>query len=54
VASYPYAVEAYVFLAQIRVNSGDVAGARSIIDKGLSVVDDARLRQVRDRLRAMR
>jgi tetratricopeptide (TPR) repeat protein len=53
IAVYPYAAEPYLFLAQMRVSSGDIAGARSIIEKGLEAVDDPRMRLARDQLRGM-
>lgn len=42
-AVYPYAVNAYLGLAQLRWDAGDLAGARAVLERGLKSVDDPAL-----------
>src|SRR3989338_3511457 len=44
-ASYPYTAEAYLGLSQLALKRGDRAGARTALERGLRIVDDARLRE---------
>jgi tetratricopeptide (TPR) repeat protein len=43
-ASFPYSAEAYLGLAHLKLKQGDRAGAITELERGLSVVDDPRLR----------
>ena len=44
-ASFPYSTEAYLGLAHLKLKQGDRAGAITELERGLRVVDDARLRE---------
>lgn len=50
-ASYPYSGEAYLGLARLKLKRGDRAGAIAELERGLKVVDDARLREALKELR---
>ena len=52
--AYPYAIEAHLGLAQLRLDLGDAAGAEQQVLAGLKAVEDPNLRRALEMIRSRR